>query len=116
MGIRLGCVFAGAIFRQESLERSPNIFFLLDLHGLEIRLLNLRKESDHAAAVIAGPQGLYLAVTEQIGGTSQFLGGLEGRIVVRLEVVAVGTMKDVDIPERRMITLLDDLQRLDVSR
>ena len=114
--MRLGRVFACAVFRQEGLERSPNVFFLLDLHGLEIRLLDLRKERDHAAAVIAGTQRLYLPIPEQVRGMGQFLGGLEGRFIVRFEVVAIGTMKDVDIPQRGMVTLLDDLQRLDVSR
>ena len=34
-------VFACAVFAQEGLERGPDVFLFLNLHGLEVRCLNL---------------------------------------------------------------------------
>src|SRR4029078_9107226 len=46
---------------------------------------------------------------------SQFLRRLQSGFVVRLEVVAIRTVEHVNVPQGRMIALIDDLQRLVVS-
>ena len=46
MGVVSGGVFAGAVFGQKGLERTPNIFFLLNLHGEKIGCLDLRKKAE----------------------------------------------------------------------
>src|ERR1051326_7579776 len=50
--------------------------------------------------------------SEQIRHGGELFGGLKRRGVVRLEVVAVRAVKDVHVPERRMVPLLDDFERL----
>ena len=60
-------VIADAVFIQKSLERRPNIFFALDLNGLEVWFLDLRKKLDHAAAVVTCPEGLNLTIAKKIG-------------------------------------------------
>src|SRR6185503_3650266 len=115
----MGClrgVFARAVLAQENSKRRPDVFFFLNLHSLKIGLLNLRKKRNHTAAVITGAKRLDFAVAKKICGTGQLLGRFERGVVVGFEIVAVGAVKYVDVPERRMITLFDDLERLGVSR
>src|SRR5215208_6658763 len=97
------------------LEGTPNVFFLLDLHGKKVRLLYLRKKANQAAAIVARAERFYLAIAEQIGGLGEFLCCFECRRVVGLEIVTVGTVKHVNVPQCRMITLLDNLQRFDIA-
>ena len=72
--------------------------------------MDLRKKADHAAAVITRAQRFDFAVTEQIGDLGELLGGFKRRWIVGFEIVAVGAVKDINVPERRVIALLDDLQ------
>src|SRR5678815_2790507 len=99
MRIELGGVLAGSVLAQKGFEGCPDVFFLLNLYGLEIGRLDLREKLNHAAAVIARAQRFDLAVTEKIGGLGQLLRCFERRRVVRVEIVAVGAMESVDVPE-----------------
>ena len=87
----------------------------MDLDRLEIVRLELREKLDHAATVVARTERFYLSVAEEIGDLGDLFGGLEGGWVVRLEIVAIGAVKDVDVPEKRVISLMDDLKRLMIA-
>src|SRR5204863_1809969 len=63
-----------------------------------------------------GAERLDLAVAEEVRDGGEIFGRLQRRGVIRLEVVAVGAVKDINVPERGMIALLDDLERLAVAR
>jgi hypothetical protein len=82
---------------------------------LEIVRLKLGEELDHTAAVVAGTERLYFAVAEEVGDLGDLSGGLEGGRIVRLEIVAIGAVKDIDVPEKGMIPLMDDLKRLMIA-
>jgi hypothetical protein len=107
--IRSCGIVANAIFAEEHLERRPDVFLPLDLHGLKIGLLNLRKKLNHAAAIVACSQRFDLAVAKQVRNLGELFGCFQSRRIIRLEIVTVGTVKGVDIPETRMIPLIDDL-------
>ena len=82
----------------------------------KLGFLNLREILNHAAAVVARAQGLDLAVAKEVGNLRQLLRRFQRRGVVGFKVVAVGTVKGVNVPQTGMVSLVDDLQGLVVSR
>src|SRR5439155_13393846 len=96
-------------------KRRPDIFFALNLNGLEVRLFDLREKLDHAAAVIARTQRLDLAVAKQVRNLSQLRSGFERCGIVGFEVIAVRTMKRIDVPQSRMVSLIDDFQGFEIA-
>src|SRR5690242_16015025 len=57
-----------------------------------------------------------LAVAEQVAYLAELAGRAQRLLVVGLEVVAVRAVEGVDVPVRRVVALLDDLQGLLVAR
>ena len=110
-----GGVFARAVFGQEGLKGGPDVLLSLDLDGLKIIRLKLGEELDHTAAVVAGTERFNLSIAEEVGDLGDLFGGLEGGRIVRLEIVAIGAVKDIDVPEKRVIPLMDDLKRLMIA-
>src|SRR5690242_17044745 len=89
MASRLGGVVSGALAREKPLEGGPDVFLALDLDRLKVVGFELRKELDHAAAVIARAERFDLAIAEEIGDGRDVLRRLQRRGIVGLEVVAV---------------------------
>src|SRR5438270_5373002 len=104
-----------SILREQRLEARPDVFLPLDQDRLEIVRFEAAEDVEHGALVVAGAERLDLAVAEEVRNVSELFRRAQRRRIVRLEVVAVGAMKAVDVPERRVIALLDDLEGLGVA-
>src|SRR5581483_7870671 len=105
-----------AVLREERPERRPDVLLPLDHDGLEVLRVEAPEQVQYRAFVVARPERLDLAVAEEIADVGELLGEAERRRVVRVEVVAVRTMERVHVPERRVVALVDDLERLRVPR
>src|SRR5215469_2212365 len=104
------------LFGQERLEGGPDILLAFDQHGLEIGRVKAAKHVEHRGFVIARSQRLDLAVAEQVAYVGQILSRAQRGRIVGVEVVAVGAVEGVDVPQRRMVALLYYLERLQISR
>src|SRR3990172_5878899 len=113
--LRLHGVFARAVFGQKGLETRPDVLLALDLHRLKIVRLKLGEELDHAAAVVARAERFNLSITEEIGYLGDLFGGLESGWIIILEIFAIGTMEDIDVPKERVVPLVDDLKGLVIA-
>jgi hypothetical protein len=76
---------------------------------LEIIRLELGEKGNHAVAIVAGAERFNLSIAKEIGDFRNFFGSLESDGIVRFEVVAVGAVKNVYVPEIGVIALLNDL-------
>ncbi len=104
------------LFGQKRLEGGPDVLLALDQHGLKVGRVQAPEHVEHRGLIVARTQRLDLAVAEQIGYLGQFLGRAQRGRIIRVEVIAVGAMEGVDVPQRRMVALLDDLQGLQIAR
>src|SRR5262249_32783465 len=100
----------------EGLEGGPDVFLPLDEDGLEVVGVEAAEDVQHRALVVTRPEWLDLAVAEEVADLGELLGRAGRHRIVGIEVVAVGAVERVDVPQRRMIAGLDDLERLPVAR
>src|SRR5437016_3224972 len=89
-----------AVLAEERLEGGPDVLLALDQHGLEVVGVEPAEDVQHGALVVARAERLDLAVAEEVADVRQLLGGLERSRVVGVEVVAVGAVERIDVPER----------------
>src|SRR5262245_16643524 len=111
-----GLLVPPAVLGEEGLEGGPDVLLALDQDGLEILGVETAEDVEHRALVVARAERLDLAVAEEVADLGQLLGGAQRGGVVGVEVVAVGAMEGVDVPQRRMVAGLDDLERLQITR
>src|SRR5208282_1350702 len=83
--------------------------------GVKVRRLDAAEDVEHRGFVVARAERLDLTVTEQVANLGQLLSVLERRGIVGVEIVAVGAMERVQVPQRRMVTRGDYFQRLGVA-
>src|SRR6059036_1885460 len=109
-------LLAAAVLGEEGLEGGPDVFLPLDQDGLEVVCVEAAEDVQHRALVVARAERLDLAVAEEVAHLGQLLGRAERSRIVRVEVVAVRAVEGVDVPQRRVVARLDDLERLHVAR
>src|SRR5213593_1283626 len=112
----LRALLAGPVLGEEGLERGPDVLLALDEDGLEVVRVEAAEDVQHRALVVARAERLDLAVAEEVAHLGQLLGRSERSWIVRVEVVAVRAVEGVDVPQRRVVARLDDLERLHVAR
>src|SRR3989454_5037141 len=112
----LRALLAAPVLGEEGLERGPDVLLALDEDGLEVVRVEAAEDVQHRALVVARAERLDLAVAEEVAHLGQLLGRSERSRIVRVEVVAVRAVEGVDVPQRRVVARLDDLERLHVAR
>src|SRR4029450_11817629 len=104
------------ILAEERLEGGPDVFLPLDEDRLEVVGVEPPEDVEHGALVVPRAERLDLAVAEEVAALRQLARRLERLRIVGVEVVAVGTVEGVHVPQRRVVAGLDDLERLQVRR
>src|SRR2546426_347085 len=112
----LRALLAAPVLGEEGLERGPDVLLALDEDGLEVVRVEAAEDVQHRALVVARAERFDLAVAEEVAHLGQLLGRSERSRIVRVEVVAVRAVEGVDVPQRRVVARLDDLERLHVAR
>src|SRR3989475_3157765 len=112
----LRALLAAPVLGEEGLERGPDVLLALDEDGLEVVRVEAAEDVQHRALVVARAERLDLAVAEEVAHLGQLLGRSQRSRIVRVEVVPVRAVEGVDVPQRRVVARLDDLERLHVAR